>query len=300
MNPGAPRSHRPGTLQAWFRLTRAKTSMGAPLLTVAGWWTLSGMGLGRNLPQLLWSATCAFCFIAFAQVYNDLIDVELDAVSKPHRPLPSGAISLRSARRAAKGLAAVSLVCGWAAGPIEFAVAGGCVAAGVVYSRRLKNSVLVGNVLVALVSSCPFSLAAAATLQVRPLLLLGQGLVFTVVLGNELYKSAEDAIEDARHGVHTVGSVASPRQIVIALGACCAVLTGIFAACAALGAPAFAAAGTVLVLVPTARAVTASRGATATPTALAAAGHGWWQRAWMLGLLTLILLRLAYEPQIIE
>lgn len=299
MNPGAARSHRPGTLRAWHRLTRAKTSMGAPLLTAAGWWTLIGTGLVHDLPQLAWSATSAFCFIAFAQVYNDLIDVELDAVSKPHRPLPSGDISLRSARWAARGLAAVSLLSGWAAGPIEFAVVGACVAAGIIYSRRLKNTVLAGNIVVALVSSCPFSLAAAATLQVRPLLLLGQGLVFTVILGNELYKSAEDAVEDAQHGVHTIGSVASPQVIVIALGACWAVLTGIFAACAVLGAPAFAAAGTALVLMPAARAVMASLRATVTPTALAAAGHRWWQRAWMLGLLTLILLRLAYEWQVI-
>lgn len=270
---------------------RAKTSMGAPLLTVAGWWTLTGQGMGHHILQVAWSAVSAFCFIAFAQVYNDVVDVQLDAVSKPDRPLPSGAISLRSARLAAWGLAVGSALSGWEAGTTVLVISGCCVLAGMAYSLRLKGTMLLGNMTVALVSSAPFCLAAAVVLQLIPLLILGQCLIFFVILGNEFYKSAEDADGDSKHGIRTIGSAIPPPGIALAISLCWASLAAIFATSAFLGATAFATTGSVLVLVPAGIAVIASLRSRLTPLSMAIAGHKWWQRAWMFGLLTLIFLR---------
>src|SRR5260221_10419997 len=92
-------SHLHGeTTRALCRLVRLRTTVGAPVLTVAGWWTLTGWTGRAGLWPVLLSAVAAFSFIAFAQVYNDVKDVRLDAGSKPGRPIPSGVISERFAR----------------------------------------------------------------------------------------------------------------------------------------------------------------------------------------------------------
>ena len=270
---------------------RIRTSSGAPLLALAGWWTLTGRSMGSKVPLIIWSAVAAFSFIAFAQVYNDIRDVELDATSKPGRPLPSRAVSMRSAWFLATALAAASLGTSIALGFGALVMCGCCILAGAAYSLWLKGTVLLGNIVVALVSSCPFVLAATALLRVTPLLLLGQSLIFCVVLGNEFYKTAADAEADANIGLRTMATVCRPRTIAIAIALCWVALTGTFAACAFFGAVVFAAIGGAVVLVPAGRAVIASLGATASAHSLAYAGQRMWQWAWTLGLPALVFLR---------
>ncbi len=290
-DPAVERGTRTDTVRSLYRLVRLRTSAGAPVLTVAGWWTLTGRSMRYDALPIVYSAASAFSFIAFAQVYNDIMDVDLDAMSKPERPLPSRAISVRSAWFLATALAAASLGAALAVDFDLVLLSGCCVLLGAAYSPWLKNTVLVGNIAVALVSSCSFALAAAAVQRVTPLLLLGQALVFCIVLGNEFYKTAADADADSQHGLRTMATVCPPRAIAIAIAVCWVLLMAAFAASAFLGAWAFAAAGTAMVLLPAGRAVIASQGAAASADSLARAGQRWWLWAWTLGLPTLILLR---------
>lgn len=47
--------------------------------------------------------------VAFANVVNDIVDVRVDAITKPGRPLPSGRLSRRTAFILAAGLAVASI-----------------------------------------------------------------------------------------------------------------------------------------------------------------------------------------------
>jgi geranylgeranylglycerol-phosphate geranylgeranyltransferase len=270
---------------------RLRTSAGAPLLAIAGWWILSGRSIDSHVQLIVYSAVAAFSFITFAQVYNDIKDVTLDATSKPGRPLPSGAVSMRSAWFLAAALAAASLGASFVLGFDAFILCGCCILAGAAYSLWLKGTVLLGNIVVALVSSCPFVLVAAAVHRVTPLLLLGQLLILCIVLGNEFYKTAADADADSGHGLRTMATVCRPRTTALAIALCWVGLTATFAACAFFGAKVFAAVGVAMVLVPAGRAAIASLGAADSADSIARAGHRLWRWAWALGLPTLVLLR---------
>jgi len=67
--------------------------------------------------DVLGCLVAASCLLYCAgMVLNDVFDVELDRVERPERPIPSGRISLRGARRLGLRMLVVGLGFGWAAG----------------------------------------------------------------------------------------------------------------------------------------------------------------------------------------
>ena len=60
--------------------------------------------------------TASVCLYWSGMVLNDVFDVKQDAIERPDRPIPSGKISLASARYWGAGLMAAGLAAAWAAG----------------------------------------------------------------------------------------------------------------------------------------------------------------------------------------
>ena len=102
------------SLMAWARLLRvanvptAWTNVLVAFLFAQGSWNPTS-----ELVMLLLATSCLFCG---GMVLNDLFDAEVDAVERPSRPIPSGAISLAAARSVAIGLLLLGLVFAVAAG----------------------------------------------------------------------------------------------------------------------------------------------------------------------------------------
>jgi len=102
------------SLMAWARLLRvanvptAWTNVLVAFLFAHGSWNPSG-----ELVLLLLATSCLFCG---GMVLNDVFDTEVDAVERPSRPIPSGAISLVAARSVAIGLLLLGLAFAGAAG----------------------------------------------------------------------------------------------------------------------------------------------------------------------------------------
>jgi 4-hydroxybenzoate polyprenyltransferase len=72
----------------------------------AGWW----IGGGRALERPLWAGVAAAAlFIMAGMALNDVADKDVDARERPDRPIPSGAVSLRSAWALSLGMMAVGL-----------------------------------------------------------------------------------------------------------------------------------------------------------------------------------------------
>lgn len=97
-----------GKLQAYLRLTRPPNLLTAVSDIWAGA-ALSGYFLATGYaaaPLILLSLSSVFLY-AGGVVMNDVYDAELDAAERPERPIPSGAVSKRSA--AFLGLALLSL-----------------------------------------------------------------------------------------------------------------------------------------------------------------------------------------------
>ena len=90
-----------------------------------------------------------------ANAVNDVLDIDTDTVGKPHRPLPTGRLTARSALLVSgtAALAAVAFACSLGSYAILWAIV--LLALAFLYSYRAKNTVLLGNAIVALCASSP-------------------------------------------------------------------------------------------------------------------------------------------------
>lgn len=151
------------------------------------------------------AAVSLACAIGFAQVANDIADAQVDRIGKPHRPLPSGAVSMATAKTTAWCCAAGCLLTA-AAHAATLAFAAALLALSWLYSMRLKSTVLAGNILVAALASSTVPFGAVAGGHVPPRVFAVQGVVLTFSLTFEIVKTAIDALGDAAAGIRTVAT----------------------------------------------------------------------------------------------
>jgi geranylgeranylglycerol-phosphate geranylgeranyltransferase len=211
---------RSASAHAVLQLIRWHNGIISIIGVLAGaWW--SG-GLTVATPVVL-ACAAAFALAAFANVVNDIHDVEIDRIAHPRRPLPNGAISVPAAR----GIAIAAAIAGAALAALSRPELG--VLSVVVlmimyeYSRSIKRRGLPGNVVVAVLASLPFVYGAWAVN--RPV----AGVVLAIVaapmhLARELAKDLQDAGGDARY--RRTLAVVSPRRAKQALLASMATFAG--------------------------------------------------------------------------
>jgi 4-hydroxybenzoate polyprenyltransferase len=99
-----------------LRLPNVFTAMADPL---AGWFAVGGGAPVWELPLLV---VASACFYTSGLVFNDCFDYELDCVERPERPLPSGAVSRKTAWALGVALMAIGLGLAGLAGPVPFCV----------------------------------------------------------------------------------------------------------------------------------------------------------------------------------
>ncbi len=167
------------------------------LLSVAGvilgaWWAT-----GRpNEPETIVMAAIAVLLTAFANADNDVRDYEIDKVAHPTRPLPSGKLSLHTARIVVGLCAAAALVLSALLGGAQTLAAVGVIGAMTIYNRGVKALGVPGNVVVSVVASLPFlfgAWSAGAAGAGIPLFLVGVPLHFA----REIAKDLDDVEGDA-------------------------------------------------------------------------------------------------------
>jgi hypothetical protein len=135
---------------AWLRLIRLPNLATAVADSLAGFLVCAGVQqLDWLPPAACWAIAASACLYAAGMILNDVFDVEIDRAERPERPLPSGAINLRTAAVAGYGLlaAGIAAAVGAAAtsGQIWPAVTGMLLAAAVwLYDRQLKHNVVLG------------------------------------------------------------------------------------------------------------------------------------------------------------
>lgn len=113
MNDSPP----PSALLSWLRLLRAPNVFTAIADIVAGFGLVAGLSGIERYPLSLALLVVASSFMYLAgMVLNDVADIEVDREERPFRPLPSGAISLATAKRVGWGLLGTGVVVGAATG----------------------------------------------------------------------------------------------------------------------------------------------------------------------------------------
>ncbi len=104
---------------AYARLLRLPNTFIVMADPLAGWFAVGGGVPAWQLPLLVGASAC---FYTSGIVFNDCFDYELDSIEHPERPLPSGAVSLKSARLLGAALMVTALILAAVAGPVPLGV----------------------------------------------------------------------------------------------------------------------------------------------------------------------------------
>jgi geranylgeranylglycerol-phosphate geranylgeranyltransferase len=189
-----------------YKLSRPLSTLTGVLATFLG-----GYVAGTEAWLDIGLACLATLFIsASANAWNDYRDVEIDRINQPQRPLPSGMVRLETARNFSFILAALSLVIAALISWPAFAIGLASNAMLYLYSIRLKSTVLLGNVTVALISALSPVFGGVAAGNVGPSLWLA-AIIFLGILGREILKTLADYEGDAYNHVRTISTVWGPR-----------------------------------------------------------------------------------------
>lgn len=133
------------TLRPWFRLFRLPNLLTAPGDPLAGFLLATAGKVDQTQLVLLLSAMGASFFLyLFGLAVNDIIDVEVDRVERPERPLPAGEITLPQARMAAIAAVLSGLNVALFPGKPALIIAALLAATILLYNAKLKNRPVVG------------------------------------------------------------------------------------------------------------------------------------------------------------
>lgn len=118
--------------------------------------------------DVLWLLLASITLYAGGVVLNDLADARLDAIERPERPLPSGAVSKRAAAWLASGLFLTALCAALLAGLHSFFVAAGTLACILIYDLVAKSHPVWGPVSMGLCRSGNLLLGSSLYLIALP------------------------------------------------------------------------------------------------------------------------------------
>jgi geranylgeranylglycerol-phosphate geranylgeranyltransferase len=174
--------------------------------------------------------------VAAANAVNDVLDVSADILAKPNRPLPAGRLTARAAWTisASTGLAAVILAAPLGGYAVPWVIV--LLTVAFLYSYRAKNTMLLGNAVVALCASSPVFFGALIAGRVAAVIWIGAGISFMFMLTYETLKTIADLDTDAASGIRTFASRVGLRPAVLLLRGLVTLLT-LAAATAAVSCP---------------------------------------------------------------
>lgn len=181
-------------------------------LLVSSFTTLIGVVSvsGRLDPYALVPIAVVILVGAGGYVINDYFDYEVDRLNKPYRPIPSGRVS----REEALVLALILFVSGVALsilpGPVSFAYAFLNAILVFLYSYKIKEFGLLGNVTVAFSGASTIIYGGlaiaehASALDSAVKVTVPSLYAFLLLLGREIVKTIEDVEADAARGVKSL------------------------------------------------------------------------------------------------
>lgn len=187
-------------LPAGLRLPRPLNCLITALSVAVG---ALAAGLSPAPPAVAWAALAAALITGAGNTLNDVADLEIDRINRPHRPLPRGDLGLRSALGLALALALAGLGLAWWRSPALGLVALGVVGGLLLYDLWLKRTALWGNLLVSLLAAAAFPFGALAAGQLGRAW-IPAALAFLFHLAREIVKDLEDMAGDGAVGARTL------------------------------------------------------------------------------------------------
>jgi len=155
--------------------------------------------------HVILAAIVTFLVTGAGNTWNDYLDVEIDRINRPDRVLPSGHVSRQAALIFALTLNAIALIIAAFINTPSFTVALVASAILYVYSWKLKSTVLLGNLTVAIISAMSVVFGGIAAGNWRPTLPLAI-IIFVAITGREILKTLADYEGDLRQRVKTIST----------------------------------------------------------------------------------------------
>ena len=181
----------------WMRLVRLPNLLTVPGDPVAGFLLVAAAGGGApGMLALAAAMGASLCLYVFGLILNDIVDIEVDRVERPDRPLPSGEITVPQARMAAIAMALSGLNLALVAGRPALYVAAVLAGLIVIYNGVLKGRPVVGvaamglcrgaSLLLGAVAAMPGTVAGAAPALVAAAGLAAYVMAFSAVAKREM------------------------------------------------------------------------------------------------------------------
>lgn len=188
-------------LKGLYKLGRPLTSLTGSLAVLLGGY-VAGTGAWQNIAL----AVLATFFISMAaNAWNDYLDIEIDRINQPSRPLPSGRVRPQSALTFSIVLTVLALGITLFINQLAFTIAVVSAILLYLYSWKLKSTVLFGNFTVATISAMSAIFGGVAAGNVRPSLWLA-AIIFTAIMGREILKTLADYEGDLRQHCRTIST----------------------------------------------------------------------------------------------
>jgi geranylgeranylglycerol-phosphate geranylgeranyltransferase len=198
-------------------LVRPGNAVAATVLTFTGSFVAAGDGVWGAVALPAVAAVLATALATGGgNAINDYFDRDVDAVNRPDRPIPRGAVSARGALAFALALFALAVGAAATLPRVALAIAVANAAALAAYTRLFKGLPGVGNAVVALLTGSTFLFGGAAVGRpLAPGILVMAGLAAAATLGRELVKDVEDVAGDREAGLRTLPIVAGERPALV-------------------------------------------------------------------------------------
>jgi len=189
-------------LKEYYILSRPFNALSGCVVVI-----LSGYVAGATswLPVIM-AAITVLLITSSTNAWNDYIDIEIDKINKPDRPLPAGLISPRGALTFAIVGSILSLLTAFFVNQTGFLIALGSNVLLYLYSWKLKCTVLLGNATVATIVALCFIFGGVAADNVQPTIMLAVSAFFAMI-GREILLTMADYKGDLQQGCNTISTV---------------------------------------------------------------------------------------------
>lgn len=187
-------------LKAYTELSRPKNAFMSILGAVTGWVN------STDIYNWRFPLTCLIppLVLMAGNAVNDYFDAPVDAINKPHRPIPSGKISRREALTFYVIFSIIGVTLSFLLGPIEFLIALVFSLAWYVYARWLKRTGIPGNIIVSLGVAFTLIFGSIATGNLTGKVIIFSSIAFASNLAREFVKTIEDLPGDSANSIRTV------------------------------------------------------------------------------------------------
>ena len=189
------------TFHGYLAITRPVNAVVSGLAAALGYL----IATGTLVPTALVLIPIVILITAAGNVINDYYDADIDAINRPRRPIPSGAVTRSSARSYAITLFLAGILLSLFANPLCIAIAVVNSFLLIAYAGKLKRVPVYGNIAVSCLAASIFLFggAFAGTAGLARNLPLA-AITFFAMMARELLKDAEDIEGDTAGSVRTL------------------------------------------------------------------------------------------------